>query len=155
MKKRIAFYIVWDVIFYFFIYSVCSIEKTLSDGYFRMTLEHVSIVFIIPVFLWIAAGFLLCWLVLVTMKHEVTVKSAVAEFVIVGGLGLYLAMSLIFYFFIPAVSGINLQLSPRWLPLDRQMITITLGGILFGYELLIFITRIVISTKLRKAHNDC
>ena len=110
-------------------------------------MEHMKLVFIAPVVLWIAAGALICWLVLVTVKQEVAVKSAVAEFVIVGGLGLYLAMSLIFYFFIPAVTGMHLQLSPRWLPFDRNLITITLGGILFGYELLMFITRIVSCRK--------
>lgn len=147
MKKRIAFYIVWDVIFYFFVYLVCNIENTLHDGYFRMELEHMSLVFIVPVFLWIAAGTLICWLVLVTVKQEVNVKSAAVEFVIVGGLGLYLAMSLIFYIFIPSVTGLNLQLSPRWLPFDRNLITITLGGILFGYEILMFIVRIVSCRK--------
>ncbi len=148
MKKKIIFYIAWDAVLYVFMNAICNIEVKIFDAYFRM--ENPYLIFFVPVILRIAAGALICWLIIVTMKQEVTVKSAVAEFVLIGGFGLYLAAGLIIYFLIPIhVTGTYpLHIWPRWLPLDEHMITITIGGILFGYELVMFIYRIIICKRL-------
>lgn len=128
---------------YVFLNASCNLEVKIFDAYYKM--ENPYLIFFGPVFLRIAAGALICWLIIVTLKQEVTVRSAVAEFVIVGGFGLYLAAGLIIYFFIPAhITGTYpLYIWPHWLPLDEHMITMTIGGVLFGYELVTFIVRMV------------
>jgi len=149
MKKQIIFFILWDAVFFTFLYLTCRIESSVLGGYYKMNHPHLA--FYIPVILRIAAGAFLCWLALAAMKYESSIKSAVLEFVIIGGPAFYLATYVISYFFIPAALPEYLRfIRPHWIMMDRNMITITLGSILFGYELLIFIVRMVSLRKRSK-----
>jgi uncharacterized membrane protein YedE/YeeE len=149
MKKRIIFFILWDVVFIIFLYLTCRVENAVLDGYYRMNNPYPA--FFVLVVLRIAAGALICWLALVSMKYEISIKSAVLEFVIIGGLAFYLATFVISYFFIPVVLPEYLRfLRPSWIMMDRNMVTITLGAVLFGYELLMFIYRMVSFRKKSK-----
>lgn len=146
MKKKIIFYIIWDLVFYASIYAMCSIENVVYGAYYKM--EHPHLVFFIPEIMRIIVGALICWLALVTLKYKATVKLAVAEFVIVGGLAFYLATFVIFYFLVPIMADSYLSfLRPHWILYDRNLTAITTGCVLFGYELVMFVYRMIICRK--------
>jgi heme/copper-type cytochrome/quinol oxidase subunit 1 len=149
MRRKIIFYIAWDVVFYVFIYAMSSIENVVFNGYYKM--EHPHLVFFIPVIMRTLVGGLICWLALITLKYKATVKSAVAEFVIVGGLAFYFTTFVIFYFLVPITPGSYLSfLRPQWMLFDRNLTAITIGSVLFGYELLVFLVRLVSCRKKAK-----
>ena len=139
MRKQVIFYIVWDVVFCLLLFAICNMNQGIQKAYFRM--EHM---YATPVFLTVSrmmVGALICWLVFVTWKYERTRKSAVEEFVLVGVPSFYLA-SIFFLYFSPVFVNMGLlRLVPRWMLYDTT--AITLGSILFGYELCIFVVRMV------------
>ncbi|MDD4564057.1 MAG: hypothetical protein PHE79_01010 [Eubacteriales bacterium] len=151
MRKQVIFYIVWDVLLYLMLFAICNIGNWMQKAYFRMEYSFAAG----PLFLivsWMTVGALIGWLVFVTSKYEHTRKSAVLEFVVVGGFSLYLA-SIFFLYFSPVFVNMGLlNLVPRWMLLDKT--TIILGSILFGYELCIFIIRMVKCRKNAEPTDD-
>jgi hypothetical protein len=146
MKKQIIFLIGWDAAFYIFLYMMSGIDNVAEKAYYRMGNPYLS--FYVPMILQVAVGALIGWLVLVTAKHERTVKSAVLEFIIVGGLAFYLATTHIFYFLLPVITSFRPGLG--WILMDRNLTAITMGSVLFGYELLMFIVRMIRFRKNKK-----
>lgn len=140
MKKQITFLIIWDVVFYIFLFVFSSINNLAQHSYYRA--ENPFLFIIISSIMWVLAGILICWLVLVTGKYECTRKTAALEFIIVGGFAFYFASFFIAYFMLPSLID-GFRPIPRWILLDRNTTAVTLGGILFGYELLMFIVRML------------
>jgi len=139
MKRQVIFLIVWDAAFYIFLYIMSGVDNVADKAYYRMGNPYLF--FLVPVISRVAVGALIGWLVLVTAKHEKTVKSVVLEFIFVGGLAFYLATPHIFYFLLPVITSFRPGLG--WILMDRNLTAITMGSILFGYELLIFIVRVI------------
>ena len=146
MKKQIIFLIAWDAAFYIFLYMMSGVDNIADKAYYRMGNPYLF--FFIPVISRVAVGALIGWLVLTTAKHEKTVKSAVLEFIFVGGLAFYLATPHIFYFLLPVITSFRPGLG--WILMDRNLIAITMGSVLFGYELLMFIVRMARCRKNKK-----
>ncbi len=147
MKKPLAFYVGWTVTFIFslklYSYADLWLMDYMSRNYgsswinsFPRSLLEFSFLIII--------GILLFLLVYFGFRFEPTRKSAMLEFVIIGipvfGLALLPLMNHLAYlnhFHYP-------EFFPTWLyrsPFTRTYAAI--GGLLFGYELLLFIIRMV------------
>ena len=146
MKKQIIFLIAWDAAFYFFLYMMSGVDNVVDKAYYRMGDPYLF--FFVPVISRVAVGALIGWLVLATVKHEKTVISAMLELIFVGGLAFYLATPHIFYFLLPVITSFRPGLG--WILMDRNLTAITMGSVLFGYELLVFIVRMI---RCRKKEN--
>lgn len=140
MKKRIIFYICWDVLFIIFLYIYYNINSWAEYYYYRQVHFYPVILahFILPI---IIGGFI-SWLVVLSSQYQFTRKLAVLELAIIGGLAFYLVTVLVLPSLVAFITGENiLRLAPAWLynSSDPRII----GSILFGYELFIFIIRMV------------
>ncbi len=156
MKRRLAFYVAWDLIFYLSLFVLVNYRNWAQRAYFKWIDHNYQWIWLGAIVLMMIVGVLICWLVFVTGKYEYTRKTAAIEFVMVGGFAFYLATMIIFYFMMPMlIDGTFPRLIPGWVMHDENSIVMTLGSILFGYELCIFIIRMVkLSKKAKMAETE-
>lgn len=160
MKKQITFYIVWDVLFIVFLrlYNVCGVWM---KGYYNDHYKSETINFIPSTLmefgLLVVIGAFVSWLVYISFQFKFTRKLALIEFLIIGITSLYLASIMLLPYSIIAITGDasileHLPLWLYWLHFSQSTLTyLTIGGLLFGYELIIFIIRMVICKNIDNA----
>ena len=142
MKKQLAFYVVWDLVFYLSLFMLVHYRNWAQRAYFKWNDYNYLWIWLGSIVVMMIVGVLICWLVFVTSQYEYTRRTAALEFAIVGGFAFYLATWLFLYFMIPNLfDGYIPHMKLGWLSLDENSIVMTLGSILFGYELCIFIIR--------------
>lgn len=141
MKKQIVICVLWDVLFLVYLYGSAQINFLLKN-YAGRTMNVFPTLWA-HVFLLMLCGGIIFLLVYVSSKFQRTVKSALAEFLIIGIPAFYMATA---YYLIPMlflILGVeNLRFySPMWMFRDSTFMDI--NSILFGYELFLFITRLI------------
>ena len=138
MKKQIIFYIIWDVLFIIFVYAYSILSRSVEHSFYRWATQ---LFFLAQIILPLIIGIFFSCLVLVSTRYDFTLKLAVIELVFVGGLSLYLATTLVLPAFISNMTGGS---APRFLTLwwmTDITVPMTVGSILLGYELVMFIAR--------------
>lgn len=141
MKKRILYYIGWDVSIGIFIYLYYLFGLWLQ-AYKIKNLSFTSLIIVKP-FLLIPIGVLFALLMFMSNKYQVSRKQAVLEFILIGIPSLYLTTILEMSYFVYLVLGLNIPFySPanRWL--YTNSVSTVVGGIIFGYELVVLIKRL-------------
>lgn len=146
MKKQIIFNIAWEVLFWLFLYGLVTGSYMLKV-YAGRTMNSFPV-------LWAHIGMLMLFggvlylLVFIGGRIRHTIKSAVAEFILIGIPALYMATA----FLIPGLlygTGIaNMQITIPWL--YRTELPFQIGSIVFGYELFLLIARIIQIQKAAK-----
>lgn len=143
MKKQLIFYIGWDAIFVLILYINTLIDSTAREAYHRFEPNTVFL-------LWGDVGLLMimgAWISLLMFrgrKFELTKKSAFCEFILVGVPAFYLAT----YVVLPLSLARIVKLQSIHYPYFffeflNNNLPITAGAILLGYEIFIFITRMI------------
>ncbi len=148
MKKRIVFYIGWDVLFVIYIYLYSAIGIRIRE-YSSKTFDNLPIVFLQPLLL-IIAGAIIGWLIFVSNRYQFTIKQALLELVIIGIPALYLATILATPYLICLVTGYQEIRYYTPLMLSNSTTPIIIGSIVFGYELFIFMIRIIKCKQVKK-----
>ena len=141
MKKRIVFYIGWDVVcmIYIYVYSLIGIRMR---AYTSKTWDFTSSLWLQPVLLIILGG-IIGWLVFVSSRYQFTVKLALLEFAIIGIPAFYLATILAMPYLVCSIMGYEeIQYYTPWI-LIHSPTPMIIGSIVFGYELFSFIIRVV------------
>lgn len=152
MKKQAIFFILWDVLFFVLLYVLSNAETFIQRSVAR-SMEYRFSFAMVPTILPMVAGGFIGWLVFVTWKFKRVRKIAVLEFVLVGGFALYLC-SIFFLYYMPVFVDSGLpRLIPMWI-LYNPKAPMTLGGVLFGYELCVFIIRMIQCGKKEKPATD-
>lgn len=140
MKKQIAFYIGWDIVFVLMLYAYTFIELGGKRLFYRM--EHGT-----TAYLWgttgliMLIGVMIFLLVHISGKFCFTKKLAVCEFVIVGIPAFYIAAIMAVTYSLTHFTEEAIFCIPIWY--YYSTISMVAGGILFGYEMGIFITRMI------------
>lgn len=143
MKKQVVFYVVWDVLFFFYLFLFSTVSHQLKL-YVNRTMETFPLIGSTYIWLLFIGGFF-AWLVYTSHHYPLTKKSAVLELILVGLPAFYLS-SYFLPFIIQTISGMNIPwFYPFWLA--RTSVPMSFGVVLFGYELFIFAIRLI---KVRK-----
>ncbi len=151
MKKRAIYYLGWDVLLFLYIYCYSLIESQMRIS-FNQSWDFTQSVLLKPILIGFA-GVLFGILALYNCKGNISFKEAVIELVMVGIPSLYLASITALPFLICMVMGsTEIQYDIPQMLL-RSQFPMTLGAILFGYEILIFIFRWIQMTKDAKDIN--
>ncbi|MDD4564522.1 MAG: hypothetical protein PHE79_03485 [Eubacteriales bacterium] len=141
MKKRIIFYIGWDIVFiaYIYVYSLIGIRMR---EYTNKTWDFTSSLWLQAVLLIILGG-IIGWLVFVSSRYQFTIKLAFLELAMIGIPAFYLATILSMPCLICFIMGYQeIQYYTPWILIHSQ-IPVIIGSIVFGYELFSFIIRVV------------
>lgn len=149
MKKPFIFYLIWDIVFISFLYLLSAAAVQL-EHYARSTFDLYPALFA-SLFFYIALGVLLSCLVYITGKYEFNIKLAVLELIMVGIPALFLASSFLLSFLL-ANRNISLPLWPYLFWIFRETAIQHIGGAVFGYEVFVFVARIV---KYRRSIHLC
>jgi len=140
MKKQISFYILWDVLFTVFLYAYCNINSWAKHSYYKGA--NVYLVILMLIILSVMIGIFISWLGFISNQYQFTKKLAVLELVIIGGLALYLTTTLLLPTFIMHLTGGSIpKFAAIWWSYDNTPTVI--GSLLLGYELFIFIIRMI------------
>lgn len=148
MKKQIAFYVGWDVVFIFVLYANFTIGLWAKE-YIERTTNILALIWTQPI-LPILIGFVIAWLIFITNQYDFTKKLAILELIIIGIPTFYIATGPIIYYAIPHIPmfrGFYPDV-PFWIANGGNINF--LSAILLGYEILIFILRII---KIKKMKN--
>ena len=138
MKKQAIFCILWDVIFIVFAY-IYSLTGQWIKVYVARTMSITSRMWLLPI-MPILMGGLIAWLAFASNKYHTTRKSALLELMIIGLPALYLASAPFLFFIIPGIlNGVYFSV-PFWMMRGNSYI---LGQMVLGYELFIFIARMI------------
>ena len=140
MKKQIMICLLWDVLFIIYLYGNAQISYSLKV-YVGRTMNTYPTLWV-HIFLMMLFGGIIFLLFYVSSKYQRTVKSAAAEFLTIGIPAIYLATA----FLIPmllSIFGVDhfRAYTPMWMIYDLRVMD--LSSILFGYELFLFITRLI------------
>ena len=140
MKKQVGFYILWDVLLFLALYihyeaTVWSKQLTQASGYdIRYDLLAMLL---LPIIL----GGLIALLVVMSNRFEQTKKNAIAEFLTIGIVTLYIGIATFAPIFLLHWSNGPIPLfGPYWLVLGTAATPV--GCLLFGYELVLLFTRL-------------
>lgn len=141
MKKQIAFYFGWDIVFILFIYAYSSINRVIKD-YTAKTLDVYPAIWI-PIVLIILAGTIFAALVYISHKFKYTKKLSIYEFLIIGIPTFYIATAVAIPTLVSSLTVVgNIPYpTPTWLLLSSTPMII--GCIIFGYQLFMFIVRMI------------
>ena len=141
MKKKIAFYIGWDVVFAICLYAFSNINIWMKN-YTERTFDVYPAIWVSTGFM-ILAGVIISGLVFVSSKFQFTRKLAIVEFIMIGIPAFYLATIVAMPYLVLFITGHeSIQYyTPRWLVYGSTPMTV--GSIIFGYELFFFIIRMV------------
>lgn len=152
MKKQITFYIGWDIIFIIFLYAYASIDyqiRVQTD----LTFDFLPTI-IFPTLTMILGGIIISLLVFVSSKFKYNKKLAVIEFAIIGIPSFYLATIMVMPYFILSMVGyenMNYPI-PMWAVYGQT--PMVLGGVIFGYELFAFITKMIKFKRITTSENE-
>lgn len=137
MRKQIAFYMLWDVLFLALLLGYCEISTWAQEAYFKYTgPQSMYLIIFYPILL----GAALALLSYVSSRFHFTERLARLELIIVGGLGLYLSTTLVLTPLLAPLFGPNLPfLLKFWLYYGTT--PNILGSVLLGYVLFRFISR--------------
>lgn len=148
MKKKILFYVGWDIVFLCSLYAYSQLSLKIN-AYTKQALDFTAYLWIQPLCM-ILLGGILALLIHQGRKYQTDRKSAVLELLIVGLPALYAATPFIAMFWVPNVWGIMFPYSIyQWLMYSFTVSSI--AGVLLGYELFIFIFRMFSLHKKDKA----
>ncbi len=142
MKKKIGFYIVWDIMFLLSLYVFYRGSVWIKDLAMK-SFCLFDCVLPVLIILSMLIGAVFSVLIIVSNRFEMTKKIAVAEFLLVGLPAFYISSFLYISFLLMRLLHMQTMpiLTPIWLVYDNTPIII--GSMLFAYELIIFITRLV------------
>lgn len=147
MKKQIGFYVLWDVLFIIYLYGNAQISYSLKL-YAARTMNSYPTLWV-HIFLMMIFGGVIFLLFYVSSKFQRTVKSAVTEFLIIGIPALYMATAYLIPMLLSFVGVDHFRVyTPMWMIYDLRVMD--LSSILFGYELFLFITRLIQIRRLEK-----
>lgn len=137
MKKQIAFYIAWDILFLALLLGYCEVSTWAQESYFKYTSpQSMYLMIFYPILL----GSSLALLSFVSSRLYFAEMYAALELIFVGGLGLYLSTTLVLAPLLAPLFGSNLPfLLKFWLYYGTT--PNILGSILLGYVLFRFISR--------------
>ena len=149
MKKKISFYIIWDISFLLSLYIFYRGSIWIEDLVMR-SLCLFDCTLIVTIFLSMLIGAVFSVLIIVSNRFEMTKKIAVAEFLIIGLPAFYISSFVYISFLVMRLLHMQTVYihTPIWLVHDNTPIII--GSMLFAYELIIFITRLV---RIKKQKN--
>lgn len=147
MKKQIAFYIGWDVVFTIFLYVYSSINIWMRN-YTERTADVYPALWV-QISLLVLAGGVISGLVLVSSEFQHTRKLAILEFIIIGIPAFYLATIIAMPYLVLSIMGYESMqyYTPLWL--SRSSIPMIVGSIILGYELFVFIIRMFKCKKIK------
>lgn len=147
MKKQIGFYIAWDILLFLSLFVFDRGRIWINDLAMR-SLCQFDCILPVTVVLSMLIGAVFSVLIIVTNRFEMTKKTAVSEFLLVGLPAFYISSSVCISFFVMRLLHIQTMpiFSPAWLVYNETPIMI--GSILFAYELIVFIVRLV---RIKKA----
>lgn len=135
MKKKILFYLIWDVLLFLsmYLYYVFTILRNAhyAPTVFNNLWPNWAASFIV--------GLVFALLIFVSAKFKMTKKTAITELVLVGLFAFYIAGGLALPYMIEALAKLS-TLSPAWL-MSKFVPASIIGSILMGYEIFIFILR--------------
>lgn len=153
MKRQIAFYIGWDVVFIGSMYVFSKCGRMLELAARKQMEVGASLWF--PVVWMIVTGGLIGVLVIWGSKYQKNIKSAILELVITGLPAVYIAGILPFSYSLASLSpdgGVSYYI-PFWLLMSTT--PMLAAGILLGYEIFIFAVRLFTKPhRLRPSEND-
>lgn len=140
MKKQIAFYIGWDIVFIGQMYIYSKLNIMLRSIAKRSMELNGSLWFQVG---WlIIVGGLISILAYKGSKYQVDKKSAALELAIIGIPATYMSMSIAIPYSLATLLEGNLSFRiPFWIVSSTTPMMI--GSILLGYEIFVFLTRIV------------
>lgn len=145
MKKQIIYYVLWDVMLLAYLYGDAQISLVLRN-YAARTANSLPAVWVhIPLLM--VFGVMILLLVHIRSRFQRTVRSVVAEFLLIGIPAFYMASAMLIPMLL-SMSGVeNIRLHvPMWMIYGSTAMDV--GSILFGYELLLFITGLI---QIRKS----
>ena len=143
MKKQIYFYISWVALFTVFLFSYCNAKTGLDNLYFKG--GNVYPILLLQIVLPLIVGGFIFWLVIISTRYPLTKQRAVLELVIVGGSSFCFSTSLLFAAFATRLMGAAVPaILSIW---SSNNIAPTIGSVLLGYELCIFLFRM---SKIKK-----
>lgn len=128
MKKKIAVFILWDIVIYFIIflnYSISHYLETRTAKEFNNNYTFYSI--LINMVLFIIMGFVYNIITNYKSNEKTTDKSSILQFVIIGINFLFLSTLFMWTWF-------DINFLPDWLAAN-SVVTSSLGSIMFGQEL--------------------
>lgn len=138
MKKQILFYCIWDIVFLIYMLIFNKINAWIQE--FIIKSPGIYPLLLLQLVSQIVVGGFLFWLMHESNKFQHNKKYAVMELLIIGGLGLYLSAVLIISAAVLNITGGN---APIILSVWGQNNNASIaGGIVLGYELCTFISRI-------------
>ena len=142
MKRTISFYIAWDILFLLSLYIFYRGSIWIKDLAMR-SFCLFDCVLPVLIILSMIIGAVFSVLIIVSSRFEMTKKIAVAEFLLVGLPAFYISSFLYISFLLMRLLHMKTMpiLTPIWLVHDNTPIII--GSMLFAYELIVFITRLV------------
>ena len=150
MKRKISFYIAWDILFLLSLYVFYRGSIWIEDLVMR-SLCLFDCTLIVMILLSMLIGAVFSVLIIVSNRFEMTKKIAVAEFLIVGLPAFYISSFVYISFLVMRI--LHMQTAhihtPIWLVHDNTPIII--GSMLFAYELIVFIVRLV---RIKKQKNQ-
>lgn len=150
MKKQTLFYIGWDTIFVFMIFLSVFYEKRYKEFFLRYHQDiilhmWISFVFIVIVGIWISV------LMFIGNKFDLNKKTAILEGILVGIPAFCLATCMVLPFSLMKVMDWHSFPPPLfYYDLISAKVPVLLGGILFGYEIFIFVIRMMQIQKTKK-----
>lgn len=141
MKKQIAFYIGWDIVFFLLMYFNFWLNATALEALTKSPTLCYQWLFVV---LFIIIGMWMSFLMLIGRKFTLTKKLAIAEFIIVGLLAFYLATYAILPLSIVRMVNWETFSYPYiFFEILNSNLPIIAGGILLGYEIFTLIIRLV------------
>ncbi|MEA4986551.1 MAG: hypothetical protein VB095_00605 [Anaerovorax sp.] len=149
MKKQTLFYIGWDTIFLFMIFLSVFYEKYCKKSFLRYQYPIILQFWIISVF-FVIVGIWISVLMFKGNKFNVNKKTAVLEGILVGIPAFCLATCMVLPFSLMEISWNSFPFPPFYSYLISTKVPMQLGGILFGYEIFIFIARMIDIRRTKK-----
>lgn len=138
MKKQIAFYIGWDIVFIGSMYVFSKCDRILELAA-RKNMEIGGSLWFSPGWM-IVTGGIISILVIWGNKYRKNIKSAILELVIIGLPAVYIATIMPISYSLASLSpgGVSYYI-PSWLLMSTTPMLV--AGILLGYEIFIFLAR--------------
>jgi len=139
LKKQVTYYIVWDILFILFLYLNSHMEQWMKE-YLARTMDVASRIWLIYTLPVVTGGFI-AWLTCISKRYPSSRKSAFLELILVGIPMLYFTSLPFIYVYINPIIAHSFYIPiPFWMISENIF---RIGGILFGYEVIIFIVRII------------
>lgn len=144
MRNQIIFYIIWDALFLAILIGYFEISTWAQKAYFKFqNPEQIYFFIFYPIFI----GGMIALLSHISNKFSYSKKLALMELIFVGGLGLFLATTLLLPTLISSLVGSSLPFLFKFWILYGTTPNI-IGSLLLGYVLFRFFSRMVSNSKI-------